>query len=66
MSVYLIFSLTADILGDQKRVNLLMQVFRINNAKTEAVAMEKLKVWWKLVVQLRTKIGQYFDQVSSG
>ena len=53
-----------DIIRDHKRVKLLMQVFRINNAKVEMVAVEKMRVWWHFIVQLRDGASTYFEQVS--
>ncbi|CAE1259207.1 RIF1 [Acanthosepion pharaonis] len=57
------FASNPAIIGDQKRIKLLMQVFKINNAKTETVAMKKLEVWWYFVKKLDTKILSNFDMV---
>ena len=60
----MILKIFSAIIGDQKRIKLLMQVFKINNAKTETVAMKKLEVWWYFVKKLDTKILSNFDMVS--
>ncbi|XP_046571029.1 LOW QUALITY PROTEIN: telomere-associated protein RIF1-like [Haliotis rubra] len=57
------FALNPSIISDPKRVKLIMQVFKINNAKVESVAMEKLQIWWHFVRALGAKISQNFDQV---
>lgn len=57
------FASNPAIIGDQKRIKLLMQVFKINNAKTESVAMKKLEVWWYFVKKLDIKILSNFDMV---
>lgn len=41
-----------------------MQVLKITNAKTEAVAMAKLQVWWHFVWLLGPKASANFEQVS--
>ena len=58
-------TISLDIIGDHKRVKLIMQVFKINNSKLESVALEKLRVWWHFVVQLKEKASLYFDQVGT-
>ncbi|GAB1603142.1 telomere-associated protein RIF1-like [Argonauta hians] len=57
------FASNPAIIGDQKRIKLLMQVFKINNAKTEAVALKKMEVWWYFVRKLDTKLLGNFDMV---
>ncbi|XP_067648705.1 telomere-associated protein RIF1-like [Haliotis asinina] len=57
------FALNPSIVSDPKRVKLIMQVFKINNAKVESVALEKLEAWWHFVTALGSKISQNFDQV---
>ncbi|XP_014790628.1 telomere-associated protein RIF1 [Octopus bimaculoides] len=57
------FASNPAIIGDQKRIKLLMQVFKINNAKTENVALKKLEVWWYFVRKLDTKLLGNFDMV---
>jgi len=51
------------VLHDPKRIKLIMQVFKHNNAKTESVAMAKLKVWWHFVWLLGSKVPPNFDMV---
>lgn len=41
-----------------------MQVLKITNAKTEAVAMAKLQVWWHFVWLLGPKASANFEQAS--
>jgi hypothetical protein len=41
-----------------------MQVFRLNNAKTEPVAAEKFKTWWFFISKLGSKAVIIFDQVT--
>ncbi|XP_033103154.1 telomere-associated protein RIF1-like [Anneissia japonica] len=57
------FALDPDILYNQKRIKLLVQPFRVNNAKTEGVAMVKFEVWWFLIKALGPKAATNFDQV---
>ena len=40
-----------------------MQVFKINNAKVEEVAVTKLKVWWHFLRALGSNLPSHFDQV---
>ena len=51
-------------MSDPKRVKLIMQVLRINNAKTEEIAVAKLDTWWHFMLKLDGKLSAYFDQVS--
>lgn len=60
---FLIFFFT-EILTCPKRIKLIMQVLKITTAKTEAVAMAKLQVWWHFVWLLGQKASTYFEQVS--
>lgn len=53
-----------EILTCPKRCKLIMQVLKITNAKTEAVAMAKLQVWWHFVWLLGPKASANFEQVS--
>ncbi|XP_071158461.1 telomere-associated protein RIF1-like [Mytilus edulis] len=57
------FSTDISILSDSKRIKLIMQVFKFNNAKTEPVAVEKFKIWWFFITKLGSKAAVYFDQV---
>ncbi|VDI45504.1 telomere-associated protein RIF1 [Mytilus galloprovincialis] len=57
------FSTDNSILSDSKRIKLIMQVFKFNNAKTEPVAVEKFKIWWFFITKLGSKAAVYFDQV---
>ena len=52
------------IIGDQKRIKLVMQVFKINNARTEEVAQVKFNVWWHFIWLLGNKVSANFDMVS--
>ena len=42
----------------------MMQVFKINNARTEDVALVKFNVWWHFIWLLGNKVSTYFDMVS--
>ncbi|CAH1788856.1 unnamed protein product [Owenia fusiformis] len=57
------FALDTNILSDPKRLKLLMQVFKLNNAKLEEIALVKLDAWWHLVCQLGEKVSVHFDMV---
>lgn len=57
-------SLFPEILTCPKRCKLIMQVLKITNAKTEAVAMAKLQVWWHFVWLLGPKASANFEQAS--
>ncbi|XP_062606334.1 telomere-associated protein RIF1-like [Saccostrea cucullata] len=57
------FATSHEILTCPKRIKLIMQVLKINNAKTEAVAMAKLQVWWHFVWLLGPKAPGNFEQV---
>ena len=59
-----IMHLFADILSDTKRIKLLMQVFKMNNARVEEVAKVKLNVWWHFIWLLGNKITSNFDMVN--
>lgn len=41
-----------------------MMVMKIDNSKTEEVAVEKLKTWWHIVISLDAKLSVNFEQVS--
>ncbi len=51
------------IISDPKRIKLIMMVLKVDNAKTEAVALEKLRTWWHFVVSIGPKISANFEQV---
>ncbi|KAL5006938.1 hypothetical protein ScPMuIL_015744 [Solemya velum] len=57
------FALNPAVVGDPKRVKLMMQLFKNNNAKVESVAMVKLSVWWHFIWLLGPKASALFDQV---
>ncbi|XP_013418848.1 telomere-associated protein RIF1-like [Lingula anatina] len=57
------FASDPNIIGDPKRIKLVMQVFRVNNAKTEALAAVKLQSWWNFICKLGSKATAHFDQV---
>ncbi|XP_060066107.1 telomere-associated protein RIF1-like [Ylistrum balloti] len=57
------FATNNAILTDPKRIKLVMQVFKLNNAKSENVALVKLQVWWHFVWLLGQKASSHFDQV---
>ncbi|XP_056007115.1 telomere-associated protein RIF1-like isoform X2 [Ostrea edulis] len=57
------FATNHDILTCPKRIKLVMQVLKSNNAKTEAVAMAKLDVWWHFIWLLGSKASASFEQV---
>ena len=42
-----------------------MMVLKLDNAKTEAVALEKLKTWWHFVLRIGPKLSVNFEQVCS-
>ncbi|XP_064648530.1 telomere-associated protein RIF1-like [Lineus longissimus] len=56
------FATNPDILCDNKRVKLMMMVFKNNNAKVETLALLKLRVWWHFITKLDDKVSQLFDQ----
>ena len=53
----------ADILSDQRRVKLLMQVFLYSHVKVERLALRKLKTWWHFIIKLADRISLHFDKV---
>ncbi|XP_061193994.1 telomere-associated protein RIF1-like [Saccostrea echinata] len=57
------FATSHEILTCPKRIKLIMQVLKINNAKTETVAMAKLQVWWHFIWLLGPKAPANFEQV---
>ncbi|XP_033762352.1 LOW QUALITY PROTEIN: telomere-associated protein RIF1-like [Pecten maximus] len=57
------FATNNSILTDPKRIKLVMQVFKLNNAKSESVALVKLQVWWHFIWLLGPKASVHFDQV---
>ncbi|XP_071943799.1 uncharacterized protein [Antedon mediterranea] len=57
------FALDPDVIYNQKRIKLLVQPFKVNNAKTEKVAMVKFDVWWFLIKKFGPKAATNFDQV---
>ncbi|KAK3108131.1 hypothetical protein FSP39_001720 [Pinctada imbricata] len=57
------FATNPEILTDQRRVKLIMQVFKTSNAKIEDVAKVKLQVWWHFVWLLGARASAYFEQV---
>ncbi|OWF47711.1 telomere-associated protein RIF1-like isoform X2 [Mizuhopecten yessoensis] len=57
------FATNNAILTDPKRIKLVMQVFKLNNAKSENVALTKLQVWWHFIWLLGPKVSAHFDQV---
>ncbi|KAK6165949.1 hypothetical protein SNE40_022753 [Patella caerulea] len=57
------FATNPNIITDPKRVKLVMQVFKVNNAKTEGVAVEKFNTWVYFVRNLGSKISVNFEQV---
>ncbi|KAL4222923.1 DNA-binding protein rif1 [Mactra antiquata] len=59
------FALTQAVLQDPKRVKLIMQVFKHNNARNENVAMEKLSCWWHFIWLLGGKVSPNFDLVGA-
>jgi len=53
-----------DVVSEQKRVKLLMQVFHSTDiARDESVAVVKFRVWWHFVVALKDKATALFDTV---
>ena len=63
LTVFYYSLLCLDIVGDHRRVKLIMQVFRVNNAKEEKLALEKFKHWWHFVCCLGEHVTKYFEQV---
>lgn len=55
------FALDLDVLTHHKRLKLLLAPLKANNAKSEAIAHEKLLVWWHLVVRLKKHAASQFD-----
>ncbi|XP_060601192.1 telomere-associated protein RIF1-like isoform X2 [Ruditapes philippinarum] len=58
------FAISRTLIQDPKRVKLIMQVFKHNNARTETVAMEKLTCWWHFLWLLGSKVSPNFDMVA--
>ena len=57
--------LCIDVLSEQKRVRLLMQVFLSSDiVRDESVAVVKFRVWWHFVVSLKDKATPLFAEVS--
>jgi len=57
--------LFAEVLSEQKRVKLLMQVFHSADiVQDESVAVVKFRVWWHFVVALKDKAATLFTEVS--
>jgi len=55
-----------EVLSEQKRVKLLMQVFHSADiVRDESVAVVKFRVWWHFVVTLKDKATSLFAEVSS-
>lgn len=46
-------------------MKLLMQPLASINVRTEALMLTKVEVWWYLVVQLRSSLSSFFDQVKT-
>lgn len=57
------FSLNPDIISDGKRVKLIMQVFKLSNAKLESVAVAKVSVWWFFIQKLGHSATAYFETI---
>jgi len=58
--------LCTEVLSEQKRVKLLMQVFHSADiVRDESVAVIKFRVWWHFVVALSDKATSLFAEVSS-
>jgi len=58
--------LCADVLSEQKRVRLLMQVFHSSDiVRDESVAVVKFRVWWHFVISLKDKATALFAEVRS-
>ncbi|XP_064115698.1 telomere-associated protein RIF1-like isoform X2 [Macrobrachium nipponense] len=57
------FALDLDVLTHHKRLKLLLAPLKANNAKSEAIAHEKLLVWWHLIVRLKKHAASQFDTV---
>ncbi|XP_068244137.1 telomere-associated protein RIF1-like [Palaemon carinicauda] len=57
------FALDVDVLTHQKRLKLLLAPLKANNAKNEGIALEKLLVWWHLVIKLKKHAASQFDTV---
>ncbi|CAL1547094.1 unnamed protein product [Lymnaea stagnalis] len=57
------FALDKNVLLDQKRIKLLLLVLKIDNAKSEEVALEKLKTWWYFLISLGPKLSSFLEEV---
>ncbi|XP_059163482.1 telomere-associated protein RIF1-like [Physella acuta] len=57
------FALDKNVISDPKRIKLLMMVMKIDNSKTEDVALEKLKTWWHIIISLDAKLSVNFEQI---
>ena len=55
--------LLSDILSDQKRVKLLMQIFLFSAARSERLALKKLVTWWHFIVVLKERVSVQFEKV---
>jgi len=55
-----------DVVSEQKRVRLLMQVFHSTDiVRDESVAVVKFRVWWHYVIALKDKATALFAEVLS-
>ncbi|XP_005103956.2 telomere-associated protein RIF1 isoform X1 [Aplysia californica] len=57
------FALDQAIISDPKRIKLIMMVLKVDNAKTEAIALEKLQTWWHFVTSVGPKLSANFEQI---
>ncbi|XP_041365678.1 telomere-associated protein RIF1-like [Gigantopelta aegis] len=57
------FATNPSVLGDVKRIKLVMQVLKLNNNKKEQVAKTQFDTWWHFIKLLGPKSSAYFEQV---
>lgn len=63
---YSVMSLSCcvDVLSEQKRVRLIMQVFHSSDiVRDESIAVVKFRVWWHFVISLKDKAATLFSEV---
>ncbi|KAK7010543.1 telomere-associated protein RIF1 [Biomphalaria glabrata] len=57
------FALDEKVISDPKRINLLMLVLKIDNAKRVDVAKEKLLTWWHFAICLGSRLLTSIEQI---
>ncbi|CAG5125980.1 unnamed protein product, partial [Candidula unifasciata] len=57
------FALDKALISDPKRIKLLLMVLKVDNAKVESVAVEKLRTWWHFCACLGSKLAVNFEMI---